>query len=141
MTPAQIEILRTELLNPTYNGLTPQEVTDILFDRSLVVNTDPVPQVPKPITANAVKTLLAAITITEEAKAELIRLVIEGNRVGIASWADLYLTNPQAQLVKDYLAQTVPDPNYPAQVLGECRAEEIGLGGHILFSEVDEARN
>ncbi len=140
LTPEQMVILTTELQDAQYDGKTQQEVATLLLARPMIANPEGAPQIPKPITGAAVKTLLTSITVSEEAKAELIRLLVLGNRDGIAEWADLYLSTAEADTVKNYLAQTIADPNHPTQVSGQWRAEVLNLGGHILFSEIDAAR-
>lgn len=127
MMLGQIQTLKAEVQGAAYAGKTAKEIARMLVDYPMVANPDPAPQVPKPITANAVRTVLDGLGASEVVAGELIALARAQDREGIADWAEMRLSGAKLTAVQDYLAQTIADPDHPATVRGECRVQELGL--------------
>lgn len=127
MTDAQKAVLKAEIQKSYYQGKTFREIARMLNAWPMVDNLEPTPNIPKPITGEAVQTLVSKVSVSQEAVAELVGLVIDGNRQGVREWAGLYLNDVGQTIIANYLDDVVPDPDWPVKVRGDSKTVELGL--------------
>jgi hypothetical protein len=147
----EIGAVRQELLtDPTgqdYASADAAGKARLLVRKPLVPNPATAPQVPRPMDAGVLLGLVPpeqVRTISETGITAVSTHIDQGSYPGVARWVKIALAKGQiGQATHDAimakLAETIPDPNHPAQVLGQSRLQAV-LGrdpGGVSAAEVD----
>lgn len=123
------------------------EIAALLTHTPHVPNPDPQPNVPAPLSATTLLgSLSEASAVNLTAYPALERLyddILAGNRAAVRLTVAMLAAAKKVQVseaaaILAHLDETVPDPNWPAEVPGVCRIMALGNGGFADYAQINK---
>ncbi len=123
-----VAVLREEVKDPKYDGLTSRQVQRLLVARPPVPNPAKQENVPKPLDRDTV-VALAPDTIGDEMQAALYAAIQANDPGALKTFSAIVCkTDAMGKSALDAEADaTIPDPTYKATLPGATRLEELGI--------------